>query len=303
MNSFVSENMINNILENDINLLIENDVNLVECISTLQEGIQKKLLGNIFDFTKMIFGSIGTTLLVKVASIHKNSWVDDNLTEIVQKIIGNTKIQIRHLTKQGVANSFAFQNTVYYTTELADLLNKNELISIILHEYGEFQLVKKVSKKTIDLAIGATIATVIYMFLKSKSDTLAEIYYNIMAKLGQNLIIKTDSDKVYGYNSKSFAIKMGYKKYYMSAMKKIYKETSLLVCRGVSSGKCNKRMSELGYVDKDPKIKQVVKNVTNSSSLSSLLSRGKIGAVVKWLGSVGNKITDSLWGATEEEYG
>lgn len=194
--------------------------------------------------------------------------VDKDLTDKMRKITGDNDIVVKEILLDDYINAFNDGTPdLYYSREFEKQvgLNENEIIAILLHEYGHYKE-KHVSKTVRDFAIGITAFNVvigaIMIMIPPKFFVPA---YTIISNVIMNVIGYKVTNRFRRYTeftADEYTIKYGYGKYYISGAKKWIEFLIRNYCPpDLGKDECIRRMNKRFMFDEHPPEEERIKNI------------------------------------------
>ena len=230
---------------------------------------QKKINESVEDFVSPLGSLVGAILwfiliiwmlFVSKASIKSmNKKLNDQLTKKFRKIVKDENIFIYECLYDEV-NAFCDGTPyLYYFTGLVDKLKlkEDELIAIMLHEYGhlkENHVVVSTSKFVVSTTLGAAavnLANVPSVLRITLTIIVNTLIGKVLGRAGKYMEVAADS----------YPGKYGYNDAMISALKKIKKYMYNEMCPGLTTKECDQYMDDLHYWDEHPTPNERIKDL------------------------------------------
>lgn len=198
--------------------------------------------------------------------------VDKKRTKKLQEIVGRDDEPVVHfLTGDTILNAFSDGSKhIYYSVPLEKMCTEDELIAVLLHEYGHYKEKHNIHRyKTylfeelmfhscmvgISLAVGIPIfRLVIFLMQLVLTDSQLDHYY------------RKDFSHKHEYMADSYATKYGYGKDLISLFKKLEALEKKEICKLLSVSQCEAKLEELNKDAEHPtyqdRIKKILADVT-----------------------------------------
>jgi len=233
--------------------------NKLKKIKPINESSDIDIILGFYPLFLQIMYLVLLTLNSKKALKNINKTYDTNISEKISKIVSEKVIVYK--IKSNDINAFTLGNkddlTLYYFTGLKSKLNftDDEIIAILLHEYGHCKEghIPKSQRKYVafELFVGVVwsiILTTILTHVKNMTTWVSINYFSLLSHLfylilGQNRI-HARSVKWMEIEADKYPIKYGYKKEFLSALRKIKKYIYQQLCKGLSESECDEKMKE-----------------------------------------------------------
>ena len=231
----------------------------------------------------LFLGSLWST-----RAIMKNeSAVDKAMTKKLRDVTGDEKIVVRFIDIDDV-NAFNIgQNILYYLGGLKKMMNEDEIVAILLHEYGHYKG-KHMQKQFVISGIApwvlaATITSLITVQVGKEGKALAmhpclmilDFMLNILYGSTVGREVHLYLGRKWEYFADSYAVKYGYGSAMASALKKIDKYMRKMICEGLRQEECDRIFKDMASIDEHPETKDRIEKVLEK--LKSMVSKGANG--------------------------
>jgi len=191
--------------------------------------------------------------------------VDEKLTAKMRKITSDDSITIMKCLYPDEVNAFCdgSPNLYYFTGLTVKLkLNTDELISIMLHEYGHLKE-NHVQIAASKLLISTTMSTAVMNLINIPA--ILRIYYTyllgLLVNFGLIAPVLARSNKYMERAADSYPAKYGYKNAFISALKKLKKFMYSEMCPGMTTSECDIYMDDIHRWDEHPTPNERLKDV------------------------------------------
>lgn len=198
-------------------------------------------------------------LIGKAAIKSLDKKVDKNLTSKMRKITGDNELVI-YICLYDEVNAFCDGSpNLYYFRGLVKKLNlsEDELIAIMLHEYGHFK--ERHVKSSQTKLIGSTT-------LSTAAVNLANIPFQVrlfLTMVLNNVVMMglSRAGKYMEVEADDYPGKFGYKNSMISALKKLKKYMYSEMCPGLTPKQCDKYMDSIHYWNEHPTPNERLRNI------------------------------------------
>jgi Zn-dependent protease with chaperone function len=226
------------------------------------------LFSVVFITTKLIVSTLITNIMYK-----KPAKVDKEFTKKFQELTNDKDIIIKKLNMKEPNAFFAGGKFLYYTSGIKKIMNENELMAILIHEYGHYKG-KHLIKRNVILGITQLITLTFFTSKYFKSENRNFLWGGLslagIEEIGYDSII----GKQHEYFADSYTVQYGYKKHMISALRKAEKYVRNELCKDMTKGDCDVLMSNMSLLNEHPEFKKRIKNIMdtklNFSSISGL---------------------------------
>ena len=254
---------------------------------------QERILSAVYNVIRSLFFTF-FFIFIEVKSIQLQRKSNKYYTDLLRKITKDNEVEVYYL-KDKEPNAFNIGTTsLYYTNGLFDLLdNEDEMIAVLLHEYGHYKGSHVWISTGTSIIFGDIILTaVVHYFLYSitagtgaASETVGwfvrfmiELFGKMNIQMFQNLTM----GRHFEYVADSYAAKMGYGPELVSSLKKLQKYVEKIVCKGLTKEQCNQRIKDLQAFDEHPELQNRVENILDTKTIVSLITGGHFSGLMTY---------------------
>jgi len=252
----------------------------------LEESIFQKyrdaLIAAIFTFGILLLGIVN----IKLTIAFGKPKLDEKFTKKLRDITGDENIEIYSLNNPKFDPNafFAGGKSLYYTKSLDKMLkNEEELIAILLHEFGHYKG-KHVTRNMV--TVGVTFYATIYTILKTtkNEDPIVKMLMFLLMQTGFN-IATLPLGRYYEYFSDKYTVQYGYHKHLISALKKLEKYIRKEMCKNMSKEQCDQTIENLHALDEHPVVKKRIEAVLKEKAKKDRLGENykKKGFIRRWI--------------------
>ncbi len=207
--------------------------------------------------------------------------IDEVRTKKLQKIVNSTTEPIVHKMKIGdYVNAFSDGSIhIYYTVPLEKMATEDELIAVLLHEYGHYkekhvfhrykthlvsELILQAALSGISAIIGLNAFQIVLFSLKFllTDEVLTKIYTLLYSQTNE-------------FVADSYAKKYGYEKHMISFLKKIEDEEKKKYCKSIPTDACLDRLKDLHKGSTHPTSAERIKKLLSKIIPKFVSVRGK----------------------------
>jgi len=197
---------------------------------------------------------------------------NDKLTNKLRKITGDEEITIYEVLYERRVNAFTkgTPELYYFTGFVTRLkLTEDELISVLLHEYGHYKENHMLQAQAIIIG-GTTLATALINLLRIAPSLRITLILYLQEKNEAISKVLSRSMRYQEVKADEYPAKYGYKEQYISALKKLKKFLYAEICPGLSMKECEKLMNDLHRWDEHPNIKDRLKVVSSKAAKKAM---------------------------------
>jgi Zn-dependent protease with chaperone function len=228
---------------------------------------------------------IGTTLIIGSAAVIKNFIVlmttasamrnqikiDPQLSKEINDIMGSKNEWVVHVyhTREPNAFSLGFGRHIFITTALQKILNKDEVLGVLLHECWHSKskhTYKNLAYKYPLFYLSSFVGVMFAVHVAPFGAIIAALMVNSVADILYNITF----GRKHEYDSDSFAAKMGYGPQLISAFDKMQKWVNKHTQGQKCTGLCKVITSINRAIDEHPDDKKRVENILKKAEQAKL---------------------------------
>jgi len=206
------------------------------------------------------------------------------LSQKLKTITSDDKVEV-YLIKEKSPNAFnAGTKSLYITSGAFKIWNNDEIISILLHEYGHRKKLH-IQKDLIFKAIKrASIFTIIFANLL----TLPFFYFGVHTSRYIDFLYTRIIGRRHEYQADLFSVKYGYGESLISAFKKIDNLIKVKVCKNLGKNECDARLRDLHSDDEHPLFIDRIQRLLSANVMKIVknFSMGGLKMAINFLGKL-----------------
>lgn len=242
---------------------------------SFKENIKLSLLtSSIVTASLFLFKWLMTLLTIKIQG---KKIFNKRLTNKVRNIIENDKIEIYKIDNETVnAFNMGSKKLYYYDGLVKKLkLTEDELIAIMIHEYGHYEGKHVLKHESIVVPSHFICSFIVALLFGNKELTMTnQILWQISSSMIPGVIYNVTLGRKFEYYSDSFAKKYGYGKQLESALGKMQKYFIYEICEKndiiPESNKCKNIISSMHKLDEHPEFEDRLAALRGNNKVKKL---------------------------------
>ena len=260
-------NYINNMLNSKKILYEENIIKTFQYFDKVQGPI------TIFIIIVAILSIILSQIPLVLARVYM-----DGYTKELRKIINDNKIKVYMIDHDEVNAFYAGTKAIYLTKAIINLLNRDEIMAVLIHEYGHRKhkhILKSVFIRTGGFTLIASVF--VYLLKYTKINEVQAISGGLGVRWLFNVLINITVGRHFEYQADKMTTKYGYKHHLISAFQKFEKLMKSKICKGLNKSECEHAIQVAHRWDEHPTFSQRIEKLIINKIISFAKAFGSRG--------------------------